>query len=69
MNKDQFISFIDNEIMHCVGESNRAFEGLKDNVEVTQALSTDVFIFECALDADLNNYCILFKKTTSLKNS
>ena len=62
MNKDQFIDFIDNEITHCTGESKRAFEKLKDNIEVTQALPTDEFTFLNALDADLNSYCILFKQ-------
>jgi hypothetical protein len=67
MNKDQFIDFINGEIAHCVGESKRAFEGLKNNVEVIHASPTDIFKFLNALDADLNNYCILFVKNNQCK--
>ena len=67
MNKDQFIDFINNEIAHCNNESKRAFEGLKTNVEVINALPTDVFVFMNALDANLDYYCILFKKNNTYK--
>ena len=67
MNKDQFIDFINVEIAHCTGESKRAFEGLKNNVEVIHASPTDIFKFLNALDADLNNYCILFVKNNQCK--